>query len=462
MEALEPISSSVVTAKGKGKGKGKCGPPPPKAMSAAGRAEAKEAAERKKEEEKRERAERLAKQKADAEAREALKARLPFLKAYDIYRSIPWHSAKLSVNLAGGRENSGAFDSASFQPGIKVVELVNDSAVCLRQVREIVPEFIAESVAAALKIPVARTRVVRPDEAEFHEINEMKTRTKADPGWDEMKSCRNPGSAHLQGLKSSDPGMFDIIMKDIGRTYSLAVLEFVEGVPLDCAQNVEHAVGTWLHHDAWRTMGRICVLDMLLNNMDRLPLPIFDNRDGNLGNIMVISGGANVIGIDQQVNSISDDSGREKYLERVRCLVKGTLPSSTSDTSTESPKAKEIGEAIRQVVGAKCGVTLLESAISSLLEGWRSGLMELTDCWTSGDLADALDLAHSTALTVIVESQAVWEGGADGAWSKGVINSTWSEPQLTRCIDHIRTVAGEISSCVLQTVPKQAGRMEWM
>merc|ERR1712107_928597 len=68
-------------------------------------------------------------------------------------------------------------------------------------------------------------------------------------------------------------------------------------------------------------LGRMCALDVLLNNFDRLPIPVWDNN-GNLSNALVSADGQHCFGIDQQVYPIEEGANRNAYLERVRLLAK--------------------------------------------------------------------------------------------------------------------------------------------
>merc|ERR1719161_998271 len=65
-------------------------------------------------------------------------------------------------------------------------------------------------------------------------------------------------------------------------------------------------------------LGQICALDVVLNNMDRMPLPLWQN-DGNLSNIMISAD--TLVGIDQQANAIVEGPGLDQYLKKLRDLI---------------------------------------------------------------------------------------------------------------------------------------------
>ena len=66
--------------------------------------------------------------------------------------------------------------------------------------------------------------------------------------------------------------------------------------------------------ELWRGCGELVVLDLVLNNYDRLPA-VWDNV-GNTANVFYLpSGGA--VGIDQALNPIIAGPGLDAYLAKV-------------------------------------------------------------------------------------------------------------------------------------------------
>merc|ERR1719191_1828842 len=111
--------------------------------------------------------------------------------------------------------------------------------------------------------------------------------------------------SRLQGLEESDPKMFKRIMDQMeGARSTVAVLEFVPGAGLDEAKDTL----TMPSRDLMYELGKICALDTLLNNFDRVPIPIWENK-GNLSNVIVMPGGERTgctVAIDQQVYPIDE------------------------------------------------------------------------------------------------------------------------------------------------------------
>jgi len=103
-------------------------------------------------------------------------------------------------------------------------------------------------------------------------------------------------------------------------------------------------------------LGSLIALDCVLNNVDRAPA-IWHN-DGNLSNVMVTVEG--VVGIDQQVNAISDASGKERYLKSLADFCGESAQGSTTTAS-----AKRIATAIQD----NCGVELDETSLQTILQG---------------------------------------------------------------------------------------------
>ena len=81
------------------------------------------------------------------------------------------------------------------------------------------------------------------------------------------------------------------------------MLEFVPGTSLDTAVAAMEAASL----DLFADLGQLCALDLLLNNIERVPLPCRRNA-GNLTNAIITPAGR-LVGIDQQVNHIEPGPG---------------------------------------------------------------------------------------------------------------------------------------------------------
>jgi len=364
------------------------------------------------------------------------------MQSVDICRNIPWSSGKLCVNLMGSRESSGAFGihyyAVGTQPGVLVVDLGGNQVVCVRKVNEIVSEFIAEQLAVGLNVTVARSRIVRPDEAEFSEIAEMLYRCRPRMFEKEMKGALDyfdAASPVWKQMREQHMKTFEQTIRTFGRRTSLAVLEFIQGTSFN-ATSEETLLS--LGFDLWEALGSLCALDIVLNNMDRIPLPIFDNREGNLSNVIVTSNGA--VGIDQQINVIKSEDGMETYLGRVRDFVQKVLHigASASDSCPENPQTNPVIACIAERIRRACGtVTLTDEQALVLVQALRSKLLEIAEGWTSGTVAGVIERAEVAASERIIATQRLIE---DDKWTAPKALPSVSTEEAQACADFLRRV----------------------
>jgi len=189
----------------------------------------------------------------------------------------------------------------------------------------------------------------------------------------------------MDRLREDAPEMFEYCLREARRRDGMvAVLEFVPGVRLDCAAPLIADAGEGL----LRAIGRLGALDLLLNNMDRLPLPVWRNRLGNFGNVMVTGGGTGAVGIDQQVYVIGDLAGRERYLDYVRRFLAALMGEGPEEGNFSLPGVRE---RLRGAFVHRCQTELPEASLELLLEGLREGVSAVCGAWSSGRLQAALD-----------------------------------------------------------------------
>jgi len=171
---------------------------------------------------------------------------------------------------------------------------------------------------------------------------------------------------------------------DGGWLQCFGVLEYIQGrslMGLEGQRALAHPNEAFLHE-----LGLLLVLDVLINNFDRIPLPIWQN-DGNLSNVMVTASG-HIVGIDQQVNVIVPGAGREQYLEKVRSLVRCIWEGG----------GVEAASVIKQLCTAfdeNCAATLSESSYGALLQGMREGFMRVIRARENGMLSASLQRGRS-------------------------------------------------------------------
>ncbi len=97
----------------------------------------------------------------------------------------------------------------------------------------------------------------------------------------------------------------------------LLLFEFVEGTSL---LEIPPTQGScWENAEFLEQLGEICAVDVVLNNLDRLPLSIWDN-DGNLGNVLVEKDTGKAVAIDTAIYAVKETiNGKPNpMLERLR------------------------------------------------------------------------------------------------------------------------------------------------
>jgi len=210
---------------------------------------------------------------------------------------------------------------------------------------------MAQHVADVLEVPVACIRVVNPAEDEYQEV-QMR-----------LKSM----DAH-SGLKA------------------FGVLEFAQGHPLMGTEGQEALQnhGSELMYQ----LGRLCAMDVLMNNLDRIPIPVWQN-EGNLGNVMVTKHGCSILGIDQQVNLIMPGPGLAMYMKKVVKLIADVSPN--GDPSC-------IVEKLRQALMENCGAAITDEAAVIFLRGLHLGLGHIAHQWRKGHLKQALEAGKKNSL----------------------------------------------------------------
>merc|ERR1712008_22606 len=132
-------------------------------------------------------------------------------------------------------------------------------------------------------------------------------------------------------------------------------------------------------------VGNICAVDALLNNLDRVPLPLWSN-DGNLENIMVSRGRA--VAIDQQVNPVLEGPGLDRYLGKLRELV-ADLPKGVSSSTTSM---------VKQAFLENTGTDIPDASVLLLLGGISNTLGKIATLWRSGQLRKTIDEAEQAAM----------------------------------------------------------------
>jgi hypothetical protein len=165
----------------------------------------------------------------------------------------------------------------------------------------------------------------------------------------------------------------------------LILMQYQAGVAIGSAPH-ERLVAA-LQGDNLRRIGAIMAFDVLVNNVDRLPL-IWDHQ-GNAGNLMLDDDNAPVA-IDGQLVGLRADSGRGEYMERVRALL------AAHAARAPGQAAPQFG-AVRAALQAHCRVNIGTEGELLLEEGFWSIVAQATDAATLGD-----ELRQWTALLAAI------------------------------------------------------------
>jgi len=352
-----------------GKGKGKGGPPPPAPVSEEAKA-AKAALEQKR----RDQAKEEIAQAKELEARQRdLEARLSTLQSHDIAK-VPWETAVISTHLSGGKGTADFGDGGS--GGVDIFELPGGAAVIVRKGPSIITESIADDVATLLGVRVARMRLVLADSDERRTIKEVAS-----------KFSNSATKKHFENMQKqlehpdTDEETRAHLKKHLNHLAPCAVLEFIPGTSLDTAVSALEACSSGLLVG----LGRLCALDLLLNNMDRVPLPCWSN-DGNLTNAIITPAGE-LVGFDQQVNHIKPGPGLDAYLGKVREIAAQVLQG----------KAPAVAASISGAIKKHTGVELSEESMERVMEGMSDLLRKAVKLSIDGSLAKGLSAAATKA-----------------------------------------------------------------
>lgn len=268
--------------------------------------------------------------------------------------AIPWDSASRMQHVYGGCG------------GVQLVELNGSCAVCLKPQRNFaLAEFIADRVGALLEAPIARTRIVGPSDDESGQIATM-----------------------IRNIAKRDGGGNRGLQPDVG---VFGVVEYVPGHVLVGPQ--AHDLLTPPVPEVLQELGRLCALDALINNMDRLPLPLWTCA-GNLKNVMVRTPDRHIVGIDQGVRAITHADGLHRYLSRVRGLA-AVLEGNQGGRSDQGEEA--IRARLDWKLDQDCGTKLPPESVAELVAALRAGLRRVAELWESGALLQCLDEAEAAA-----------------------------------------------------------------
>eukprot|EP00746_Dinoflagellata_sp_MGD_P117247 gnl/MRDRNA2_/MRDRNA2_53071_c0_seq1.p1 gnl/MRDRNA2_/MRDRNA2_53071_c0~~gnl/MRDRNA2_/MRDRNA2_53071_c0_seq1.p1 ORF type:complete len:451 (+),score=96.76 gnl/MRDRNA2_/MRDRNA2_53071_c0_seq1:72-1355(+) len=309
--------------------------------------------------------ERLAKEaemhKRNQEANEKARARSVHWRSIRPRKisDVPWKDVCQTMFVEGG---SG---------GVLLVELADREAVCLKpQGMMAVSEFMAASVAKYLSVRVAEHRVLYWATEEY---------------WDLSCALQNASTmvvGHETKVKSiitGTSGSGNALSREF-----VGIVEFVPGFGL-MGIEAQQALSN-PSHELLTALGELCALDVVLNNMDRMPLPLWQN-EGNLSNIMVSE--AAIVGIDQQVNAVVEGPGLDQYLKKLGDLIEDINTGGAKVTAT-----------VQQALLENCGVDLSQDKLRVIVTSLGEKLRQVAELWREGEIQQCLANAKVAATAV--------------------------------------------------------------
>ena len=193
------------------------------------------------------------------------------------------------------------FFSSPLPSGVLFCEWPDGSRAVLKGSTETARELFCTRVLRTLGLRAPHARLVRYSDVEYARMQEAVVRC-----------CRDQGDLLYRAQKNL-------------KRPQVLLFEFVAGMsPLQKMGLLKDAA-------VMEELGRVTAVDAVLNNVDRLPLGIWNN-EGNLGNVMLSEDGHDVIVIDTAMFAIKPEvAGRpnlqySRYRERLVDLARNPSP----------------------------------------------------------------------------------------------------------------------------------------
>lgn len=259
-----------------------------------------------------------------------------------------------------------------------------NQVVVIKGSSTITQEVFAFMLAKILRIQVPKMRVVSWSQME----------------WGEMKE-------HLHNVAKQDDDLLTAkIDKALDRPVFM-IMEFIPGVEVqglsqEMAQ--EYFCEPQNFKILMKTLGKIALYDILINNWDRMQLGLWDN-EGNARNLLIskkITEYRDIVGIDQAVTSIQksvNKVGYDQYLEKVKNFLTDILTNSRGKDSAIS-----IFKSFLE------SVTLIQIPAETF-EYFREGVISCLKEVCHLDKDDLENLLHRVDGLVAVDWENCWENG---------------------------------------------------
>jgi hypothetical protein len=194
-------------------------------------------------------------------------------------------------------------------------------------------------------------------------------------------------------------------------------MEFIRGSTLDSVDPA--SLSGRLNEVSFEDIGKMFVLDVLINNFDRIPGNMWNN-DGNIGNLMITNDGR-IYGIDQGIVSPVNSDAVSNYLAKV---------ASNFEEFKSNPSGCKMVEEIWNFTNSKTGECFTDSdaAKKAISKGIQAVLSKLSAL----NPQDIIEMKNAIQKGIKVDWENVW-----------VDMCTSVDPQFINQVIKVLTGAGD-------------------
>ena len=185
-------------------------------------------------------------------------------------------------------------------------------------------------------------------------------------------------SSLIDGLKSvagdDDTNTHFITVLESSRVVTL--IEYCPALPIDQLDSTH--VSALMNDARWTDVGVIVAFDIAINNVDRLPQPVWQHS-GNGGNILVSQDkqATRVVGIDHQLTTLHDEETTRAYTDKLTALI--------ADIDANGISSQSVA-AIRTFMADKTMYCMTHNNCQSLISGMKKTFQKISDSFDESAL----------------------------------------------------------------------------
>ncbi|KAL9645656.1 hypothetical protein ABK040_003389 [Willaertia magna] len=280
-------------------------------------------------------------------------------KAFPIDQRIDWSSIK-SASISGGNTSTGVI----------FVEPIDNEIIVLKAGSALAGEIFGSKFAKLLGLLSPSMKLYEYLPKDLNNIE-----------WLEIKQSLSDWA-----IQNNEPMVNIKVNKELDRAFFFA-MEFMEGI-IHLESLMQHQDDNEILHDEMilKDIGKMIILDLVLNNVDRLPLNNIWQHEGNAGNILFSNIKKKLVIIDSIQTSIVSEEGKVNYLEKVKNFIK-SIRKSTIDNFNENSYINDTCNFLTENCGVSFNVEHRKFILSGVLEaiellrqmGQYNKLIELKD-----------------------------------------------------------------------------------